>query len=159
MKVKLESCLAKRLAVVEHRGDPAKMPRSINQLIDWLKLQPGDFSNPEGQTYGIAYHDPDKVEPQDFEFDIGRVVPENVKIDESNAQVVEKFIPEGEFAVAEHKGSRYRLAETADSLYKWVQAQGKELGHYPCLFRYDNFDHKVAESELRTQVMVLLKST
>ena len=36
MQVRLESCPKQRLAVVEHRGDPANMPKSINQLIDWL---------------------------------------------------------------------------------------------------------------------------
>ena len=157
MQVRLESCPKQRLAVVEHRGDPANMPKSINQLIDWLALQPVDFSRPEGQTYGIAYHDPDKVEPADFEFDIGRVLSDDFKFGENQTQVVEKVIPHGVFAVAEHKGSRFTLAETIDPLYKWVQDQGRELGNYPCLFRYDNFEHQVAESELKTQVMVLLK--
>lgn len=155
MNVYLKDMHARRLAVVEHRGDPKKVGDSVNQLINWAKAQSRDLKPKPGEAFGFAYDDPKIIPPQEFRFDLGITVPNQVKLD---GQIIEKHLPAGRYAVAMHKGSRDNISETIYQLYHdWLPHSGEELGDLPCVFCYYNFDHEVAETELLTECWLLLK--
>lgn len=82
-------------------------------------------------------------------------IPKDFKLDN---QVVERILPAGRYAITTHKGSRDNIGDTIYGLYRdWLPESGEELGDLPCVFCYYNFDHEVAETELLTEVWVLLK--
>lgn len=155
MNVTIKNLPARRLAVVEHRGDPQNLGESINKLIAWAKEQPINVKPKPGESFGFGYDDPKQVPAEKFRFDLAITVPENLKLD---GVVIEKKLPAGRYAVAVHKGSREDMSDTIYALYRdWLPKSNEELGDLPCIFCYYNFEHEVAETELLTEVWLLLK--
>ena len=132
---------------------------SIVKLITWAKSQSVNLKPKLETSLGVAYDDPNAVQPEDYRFDLGLSGPEKFNFDSNNEVVVEKVIPGSKYAVAKHRGSRENLAETTYPLDERAQSKGYEPGNFPCLFRYENFEHEAAETELKTGVMVLFKDT
>ena len=155
MNVDIKDIKARRLAVLEHRGDPKKVGDSVNKLVNWAKAQSMSLKPKAGESFGFAYDDPKTTPAAEFRFDLGITVPEQLKLE---GQVVEKRLPAGRYAVAIHKGSRDDIGDTIYGLYRdWLPQSGEELGDLPCIFCYYNFDHEVAETELLTECWLLLK--
>ncbi len=155
MKVEIKNSHKIRLAVIEHRGDPKLLPDSINKLMTWAKTKIPHFKLKAGEAFAFAYNDPKTTPADEFCFDLGIKVSENLKLD---GDVVEKFIPAGRYAVAVHKGSRDKIGETVYPLYReWLPNSGEQLGDLPCIFCYYNFEHEVAETESLTEIWLLLK--
>lgn len=155
MNVTIKNLSARRLAVVEHRGDPMKLGESVNRLIEWAKAQSMNLKPEPGESFGFAYDDPKTASPEDFRFDLGITVSQSLKID---GEVVERELPAGRYAVALHKASRDNISETVFGLYRdWLPKSKEELADLPCIFCYYNFDHEVAETELLTECWLLLK--
>ncbi len=155
MNVMIKQIKARRLAVLEHRGDPKGVGESVNKLIHWAKTQPMNLKPKPGEAFGFAYDDPKTTPPETFRFDLAITVPENLKLE---GDIVEKYLPEGRYAVAMHKGSRENIGDTVYALYRdWLPSVNEELGDLPCIFAYYNFDHEVAETELLTECWLLLK--
>ncbi|MDX1900993.1 MAG: AraC family transcriptional regulator [Gammaproteobacteria bacterium] len=155
MNVTIKNMNARRLAVVEHRGDPNLLAGSLNKLIHWAKAQPVNVKPKAGEAFGFAYDDPKTTPAADFRFDLCITVPENLAI---TGDIVEKQLPAGRYAVAMHKGSRDNIGDTVYALYRnWLPQSGEELADLPCVFCYYNFEHEVAETELLTECCLLLK--
>lgn len=155
MEVTIKNIDRRRLAAIEHRGDLNKFGDSVNKLINWAKASPRNLDPQPGESFGFAYNDPATVPPEDFRFDLGMTVPKNVK---PTGEIFERELPEGRYAVALHKGSRHKIGDTLYPLYRdWLPESGEELEDLPCIFRYINFDHEVAETELLTECCLLLK--
>jgi AraC family transcriptional regulator len=155
MNVTIKNIPARRLAVIEHRGPPNLLGESVNKLIDWTKSQTINVTPKAKESFGIAYDDPKNTKPEEFRFDIGVTVPEQLSL---NGGVVEKSLPAGRYAVTVHKGPREHIGQTVFSLYRdWLPTSGEELGDLPCIFCYLNFDHEVAETEQLTECWLLLK--
>lgn len=155
MNVTIKNINARRLAAIEHRGDPKKVGESVNKLISWAKNQPASLKPEPGEAFGFAYNDPKTTPKEDFRFDLAITIPKDLKL---KGEVVEKQLPAGRYAVAVHKGSRDNIGETIYPLYRdWLPKSKEELGDLPCLFCYYNFDHEVAETELITEIWLLLK--
>ena len=156
MNVVIKNMAARRLAVLEHRGDPKKVADSVNKLINWAKAQPFDLKPKPGEAFGFAYDDPKTTPPEKFRFDLAITVPEQVQL---NGDIIEeKRLPAGRYAVAVHKGSRDNIGDTIYGMYRdWLPSSGEDLGELPCIFSYYNFDHEVAETELVTECWLLLK--
>ena len=71
--------------------------------------------------------------------DLAIKIPDNFKLDDG---VVEKYLPEGRYAIAMHKGTRDNIGETVYALYRdWLPNSGEQLGDLPCVFCYYNFEH------------------
>ena len=157
MQVIIEEKQARRLAIVEHRGDPNGVAQSVNKFINWAKKQSADLKPSPGNAFGFGYSDPNTTEPEEFKFDLGRVVPESLLLDDPS--IVEKRIPAGRYAISVHKGSRNNLGETIyPMLREWLPSSGETLADFPCLFCYHNFDYEVAETELITEIWFLLEA-
>ncbi|WP_119329532.1 AraC family transcriptional regulator [Cysteiniphilum halobium] len=158
MNVEIKEMKARRLAVVEHRGDPKFMGASVNQLVTWAKAQTMGLKPKSGEAFGFAYDDPKTTPVTEFRFDLGITVSESLKMSED--VVVEKHLPAGRYATALHKGSRDNIDQLICiySLYRdWLPSSGEELADLPCIFCYYNFDHEVADTELLTECWLLLK--
>lgn len=155
MNVVIKEMKVRRLAVIEHRGDPKKVGESVNKLINWAKTQKMDLKPKIGEAFGFAYDDPQTTPAEEFRFDLGITVPERLKLE---GEVVEKCLPAGRYAVAVHKGSRDTIGDTVYGMYRdWLPDSGETLGDLPCIFCYYNFEHEVAETELVTECWLLLK--
>jgi AraC family transcriptional regulator len=155
MTITIKELPFRRLAVIEHHGDPMRLSDTVDKLITWSKSQTINLKPRPGEAFGFGYHDLRDVKPEEFRFDLALSVPQNFKL---NDQVIERVLPAGRYAVTTHKGSRDNIGDTIYSLYRdWLPESGEELGDLPCIFCYHNFDHEVAETELLTEVWLLLK--
>jgi len=155
MNVTIKNLDARRLAVIEHHGDPKLMGDSINKLINWAKAQPINVKPKAGEAFGFAYNDPKLTPATDFRFDLAITIPEQFTL---KGEVIEKRLPAGRYAVVMHKGSRDNIGDTVYPIYRdWLPNSGEELADLPCIFCYYNFDHEVAETELLTECWLLLK--
>ena len=155
MTIAIKDLPSRRLAVIEHHGDPMKLSVTLDQLISWARAQPIDLKPKPGEAFGFGYHDPRETPAEAFRFDLALTVPESFKL---NDEVIERVLPAGRYAVTTHKGSRDNIGDTIYGLYRdWLPESGEELGDLPCIFCYYNFDHEVAETELLTEIWVLLK--
>ncbi len=155
MDVRIVNFEETKVAVLEHRGAPEKVEDSARIFIAWrqeTKLSPVKTS----KTFGIAYDDPDLVEPCAFRFDIcGEVeadVPPNPR------GVVTRVLPAGRCAVVRQFGSRERIGESAHYLYReWLPGSGEELRDFPLFFHYLNLMPETPEHELITDIYLPLK--
>ncbi|MBI2785580.1 MAG: AraC family transcriptional regulator [Legionella longbeachae] len=155
MNVTIKNIKARRLAVLEHYGDPEKVGESVNKLINWAKAQPINLKPKAGEAFGFGYDDPKTTPAAEFRFDLGITIPEQLKLE---GDIVEKRLPAGRYATAIHNGSRANIGDTIYGLYRdWLPKSGEELEDLPCIFCYYNFDHEVAETELITECWLLLK--
>ena len=155
MQVKIVDFAETIIAVLEHRGAPALINESVTKFIDWRKssgLSPATAS----RTFGLAYDNPDAVEPQDFRFDICGEIDEPVP---DNPQgIVTKRIPAGRCASVRHFGSTDRIGESAYYLYRdWLPDSGEELRDFPLFFHYLKLMPETPEHELVTDVYLPLK--
>lgn len=154
MNVTVKEIKARRLAAVEHHGDPEQLGNSINKLINWAKAQPSVLKPQAGEAFGFAYADPKITPAAEFRFDLAITIPEQLKL---SGDIVEKRLPAGRYAVATHKGSRHTIGDTVYGLYRdWLPQSGETLGELPCIFCYYNFEHEVAETELLAECWLLL---
>lgn len=155
MDIVIKELPSRRLAVMEHHGDPMKLSITLDKLISWAKAQPINLKPKPGQAFGFGYHDPREVSAEEFRFDLALSIPEGFRL---NEQVKERVLPSGRYAVATHKGSRDNIGDTIYGLYRdWLPESGEELSSLPCIFCYYNFDYEVAETELLTDIWGLLK--
>lgn len=155
MTITIKELPAKRVAVMEHHGDPMRLSDTLDKLITWAKAQPINLKPKAGEVFGFGYHDPREVKPEEFRFDLALSVPQDFKL---NDQVTERTLPAGRYAVTMHKGSRDNIGDTIYSIYRdWLPQSSEELGDLPCIFCYYNFDYEVAETEALTEIWVLLK--
>ena len=155
INVNIKELPARRLAVIEHYGDPKKVGETASKLIAWAKAQPVNLKPKPGEAFGFGYGDPKEVPAEEFRFDLAITVPQTLKLD---GEVIEKYLPAGRYAVTMHKGSRDNIGDTIYSIYRdWLPQSGEELGDLPCIFCYYNFDYEVAETESLTEIWVLLK--
>lgn len=154
MTVEIKELSERRVAYMEHRGDPMKLGNTVEKLIKWSREQSTDLKRP-GMSLGMGYNDPRDVAPEDFCFDLCKVVPAYYLLDN---QVKERIIPAGRYATVLYKGSRHNIGDTIQEMYnRWLPESGEEFEDYPCIMSYLNFHHEVAETELLTEIQVLLK--
>jgi AraC family transcriptional regulator len=155
MNVTIKNLDTRRLAVLEHRGEPKLIGDSVNKLINWAKAQPINVKPKAGEAFGFAYDDPKLTPATNFRFDLAITIPEQLAL---KGEVTEKRLPAGRYAIAMHKGSRDNIGDTVYALYRdWLPNSGEELADLPCIFCYYNFEHEVAETELLTECLLLLK--
>ena len=155
MDVKIVDFPETRIALIEHRGDPALVMDSAMNFIDWRKSS-GLSPVKSSRTFGIAYDDPEQTLPEAFRFDIcgsvSQAVPENPQGVKNGA------IPGGRCAVVRHLGSHDRIGESAYYLYReWLPDSGEELRDFPLFFHYLNLIYDTAEKDLVTDLYLPLR--
>ncbi len=138
------------VALLEHRGAPAKLNHSVAKFIEWRKST--DYSPiTSSRTFGLAYHDPQTVAAEDFMFDICGSITQPIK---DNPQgVYNSVIPAGRCAKITHRGSHDQMDKKIYFLYQdWLSTSGESLRDFPCFFEYKNFFPEVKESDLITEI-------
>lgn len=144
-----------RVAVLEHLGPPGLVNDTVGQFIVWRKAS-GLSPIQSSQTFGIAYHDPQKADPETYRFDICGTVGQDVP---ANAQgVITKLIPGGRCARLRHQGSYDRFGVSLQYLYaQWLPQSGESLRDFPLFFQYVNLFPEVPEHELITDIHLPLR--
>lgn len=155
MEVNIREFEETKVAVLEHRGDPALINDSVEIFIDWRKTS-GLSPVKSSKSFGIAYDNPDTTPPDQFRFDICGSIPEDVP---ANPQgVINKTIPGGRCAVIRHHGSHDGIGACAYYLYRdWLPESGEELRDFPLYFHYLNLLPDTPEHELVTDIYLPLK--
>lgn len=142
------------IGVKEHWGPVAKLNYAVGQFIEWRKtsgLSPKDSC----RTFGIAYENPETVEPERFHFDVGGEV--HGPIPPNPQGVIGKLIPGGRCAVVRHLGSHDRIGDSIYPLYRdWLPGSGEELRDFPLFFHYLNLIPETPEGELVTDIYLPL---
>jgi AraC family transcriptional regulator len=155
MQVRIVSVEPVMVAVLEHRGDPARVNDSVKRFIAWRK-ESGLSPIVGSHTYGIAYDDPTATPAKDFRFDICGSVAGPIPANRHG--VVSKAIPGGRCAVVRHKGSPDHIAGSVYHLYRnWLPHSGEALRDFPVYFHYLNLKSNTSEHELLTDVHLPLK--
>ena len=155
MKVEIIHRNVEPIAYLRHIGSPKKVLDSAAQFIAWRKAT-GLSPIQSSKTYGIPYSDPDQTPEDAFQFDIAGSVTQAVPENEFGVKNAE--LPAGRYAVIHHEGSHDTMNDSIYQLFReWLPEQQEQAGDFPIFFQYLNFVHDVAEHELRTDILLLLK--
>lgn len=110
-----------RVALVAHRGDPARLLESIQRLIAFRKAN--DLPPARHATYNVLYGSPDAAPPTEFRMDLCVTTPRPVE--DNPHGVVEGQIGGGRYAVLRHVGGDDTLGEAIRWLaVEWVRLAG-----------------------------------
>lgn len=143
-----------RLAVLEHRGDPALIGDSIHRFIAWRK----DVGLPPRicATFNILYDNPYETAPADFRLDLGAATERDIA--PNDVGIVVKVIPAGRCAVLRHIGSDDELGALLTFLYReWLPQSGEESRDFPPYLQRIRFFPDVAEHEAVMDIFLPLK--
>lgn len=143
-----------RVAVLEHRGDPATIGDSVRRFIAWRKE--AHLPPRTNATFNIFYDDPEATPPGEFRVDLCVAVDREIAL--NNTGIVMKTIPGGRCAVLRHVGSDDGLAAAAQYLYGvWLPASGEELRDFPLYGQRVAFFPDVPENEAILDLFLPLK--
>jgi AraC family transcriptional regulator len=143
-----------RVAVLEHRGDPARIGDSVRTFIEWRKQN--GASPKVSATFNVLYDDPNETSPDQFRLDLCAGIERPVA--DNPFGVVEKKIPAGRCAVLRHVGSDDTLGESLRYLYStWLPASGEEPRDFPLFLQRVRFFPDVPEHEAVLDVFLPLR--
>lgn len=144
-----------RIAVMEHRGDPALLGDTIRRFIAWRRrtgLHPS-----RSATYNLFYADPEQVAPADYRLGLGAAVGAGFVPDPADGVAIET-IPAGRCARLRVTGPDALLRPAADWLYReWLPASGEELRDFPFFGERVRFFPDVPESEAVIDLLLPLE--
>jgi AraC family transcriptional regulator len=141
------------VAVMEHRGDPARLGQTIQRFIAWRKLS---GLVPKVSATFTVFHAPDPEQPEDFHIDLcaGTVRP----VSSGDHGVKAGVIPAGRCAVLRVVGSSDDLSAPANFLYRdWLPASGEETRDFPLYCQRISFFPDVPEHEAVTDLFLPLR--
>ncbi len=142
---------AMRVATVQHTGAYNQIGKAFERL-GAIAGPAGLFQQPGAVMMGIYYDDPDTTPQDKLRSDAAIVVPEDVRMPEG---LVEKRVPEGRFARAEHIGSYEGLNDAWSRLKdKTFRESGHRIGARPSYEIYRNNPMSVPKDQLRTEIYV-----
>ena len=120
------------VAIMEHRGDSAKIGHTRERFIAWRKA--AGLSPEVNATIMVFRSERQPANPADYSMDIcvetDRPVPDN------DPQVKAGMIPGGRCAVLRYPGNTNNLEPAALYLYRdWLPASGEEARDFPMYSR------------------------
>lgn len=119
-----------RVAVLEHRGDPALVGRSVERFIAWR--QQAHLPPRISATFNILHDDPATTPPEAFRLDLCAATDAAVEPNEYG--IVAKVIPAGRCAVLRHEGGDDGLGTALSYLHRdWLPGSGEELRGFPAV--------------------------
>lgn len=143
-----------QLAVLEHRGDPARLGDSIRRFIAWRKrhrLPPS-----RNATFNIVYDDPRQTDPAEYRFDLG--VATEIDLAGDTSGIVRKALPAGRCALLRHIGSDDTLHRSVHYLYaEWLPQSGEEPRDFPLYLQRVRFFPDVPEHAAVVDIFLPLK--
>ncbi|MDA9501395.1 AraC family transcriptional regulator [Bradyrhizobium sp. CCBAU 11357] len=145
---------ATRVAIMEHRGDPATLPATIQRFIAWRKaagLHPS--TNP---TFNIWRSERRPARPADYSVDL--CVGTDRSLPGCGEGIKAGKIPGGRCAVLRVVGYTDNLEPAALYLYRdWLPASGEEARDFPIYCQRLSFFPEVPEHETVAELFLPLK--
>jgi AraC family transcriptional regulator len=133
-----------KLAVYQHFGSPNKIMASVQHFIEWRKAHHTPPN--QSKTYNLVYSDPSQTSENEFRFDIGAQITNEIEINEFG--VVNQLIPPGRCAKYRHIGPDQFLNKSFNFLYgEWLPQSGETLRNFPCILERVKMFPEVPESE------------
>jgi AraC family transcriptional regulator len=142
------------VALMEHRGDPARVYETVQRFIIWRRA---NGLRPNGSaTFSVFHSDPRTTPPDDFRLDLCAAIDRPIA---ANAEGVEAgLIPAGRCAVLRVIGDSENLEPPALFLYRdWLPASGEEVRDFPLFCQRIRFYPDVPEHETVTDLFLPLR--
>jgi AraC family transcriptional regulator len=143
-----------KVATMEHRGDPATLPATIQRFISWRKaagLHPS--TNP---TFNVWRSERRPARPADYSVDL--CVGTEQPIAANGEAIKAAEIPGGRCAVLRVVGYTDNLEPAALYLYRdWLPASGEEARDFPIYCQRLSFFPEVPEHETVAELFLPLK--
>lgn len=153
--VTIREVSATRVAVMPHRGDPARLGETIRRFIAWRKAT--GLSPTVSATYNVFHCDPRTTAAADFRLDLCAATDR--VIDTNDDGVEAGVIPGGRCAVLRVVGAGDDLEPAALVLYRdWLPASGEEPRDFPLYCHRVTLYPDVPEHEVLTDLYLPLKS-
>ena len=116
------------VAIMEHRGDRATLPDTIQRFIAWRKA--AGLSPETSSTFNIFRSEREPANPADYSMDI--CAGSDRPIGANDPQMKAGLIPGGRCAVLRYPGNTNNLEPAALYLYReWLPASGEEARDFP----------------------------
>jgi len=129
-QVTLRDTAPTRVAMFEHRGDPATLDATIQRFIAWRKA--AGLTPQTSSTFNIWHTERRPADPADYRMDLCVGIGPDQRIDPADATVREGEIPGGRVAVLRVTGDTHNLEPAALYLYRdWLPASGEEMRDFP----------------------------
>ena len=117
-----------RVAVFEHRGDPATIEVTVQRFIAWRKA--AGLSPRTHPTFNVWRSERRPADPADYSMDL--CVGTDQPIEAKGEPVKAGEIPGGRCAVLRVTGDTHDLEPAALFLYRdWLPASGEEMRDFP----------------------------
>ena len=143
-----------KVAIMEHRGDPALLGATIQRFIAWRKsagLHPGT-----SPTFNVWRSERRPAQPADYSVDL--CVGTDQPIVPNGEDIKAGEIPGGRCAVLRVVGYTDNLEPAALYLYRdWLPASGEEARDFPLYCQRLSFFPEVAEHETVAELFLPLK--
>ena len=142
------------VAVMRHRGDPARIGETIQRFIAWRRA--AGLPPKTSATFNVFHGDPGSTPPAEYRMDLCAATAQ--LIEENDFGVEAGSIPGGRCAVLRVVGSSDDLEPAACFLYRdWLPASGEEPRDFPLYCRRVTFFPDVPEHEAVTELYLPLK--
>ncbi|KTF68747.1 AraC family transcriptional regulator [Sphingomonas sp. HT-1] len=142
------------VALLSHRGDPARLGDTLRRFIAWRKLR--GLRPPASATYNIFHGDPRGAAPEAYRLDLcaGTAHP----VADPAHGIEPGLIPAGRCAMLRVIGQADDLEPAALFLYRdWLPASGEEPGDFPLFARRVTFFPDVPEDAAVTELYLPLR--
>ncbi len=142
------------VAIMEHRGDPARIGATIQRFIAWRKA--AGLPPKVSATFNVFHSDPRTTPPAEYRLDL--CAGTNRPVEPHGEQIVSGMIPAGRCAVLRVVGNSENLEAAALYLYRdWLPASGEEARDFPLYCQRLTFFPDVAEHEAVVELFLPLK--
>jgi AraC family transcriptional regulator len=143
-----------RVAILEHRGDPATLGASIQRFIAWRKA--ANLPPRTHPTFNVWRSERRPASPETYSVDL--CVGTDGPIAPNGEQVRAGEIPGGRCAVLRVVGHTDNLEPAALYLYRdWLPASGEEARDFPIYCQRLSFFPEVPEHETVAELFLPLK--
>jgi AraC family transcriptional regulator len=151
----LSSILQKtRVAVLEHRGDPALVPHSVRRFVEWRR-QAGLSPNVSA-TFNVFHDNPEDTPSDAYRLDICAAIQGAVRPNPSG--IIEKLMIGCRCARMRHVGSDETLAGAINFLYgTWLPGSGEEPGDSPLFIQRLQLFPDVTEGAAAVDIFLPLR--
>ncbi|MFD2262723.1 GyrI-like domain-containing protein [Lacibacterium aquatile] len=143
-----------RVAILEHRGEPAMLGATIQRFIAWRKA--AGLHPKTSPTFNVWRSERRPTSPADYSIDL--CVGTDRPIDANGEQIKVGEIPGGRCAVLRVVGHTDNLEPAALYLYRdWLPASGEEARDFPLYCQRLSFFPEVPEHEAVAELFLPLK--
>ena len=142
------------VAIMQHRGPPATVGKTIQRFIAWRKAN--GLSPRTSETFNVFHSDPRTTDPSDYRLDLCAGTERTFDADEQG--LVSGIIPGGRCAVLRIVGNTDDLEPAALYLYRdWLPKSGEEARDFPLYCQRVSFFPEVPEHEAVVDLFLPLK--